>query len=271
MKRSIASLMILCASFVWGENTFAQGQKLFEQKCSSCHAGFIPGDKIKENFFEKNNTLLHLKAPTVNMLAYAIMDSSRHVGDPNDPEMRVDEIEEYLREMLTQPKRENSICDPVIMKYYETKKPLSPPLADGEYALLASYFMHYKEQRKRLRPRVVKKLSKTYNITNVLNDARQENKRVIVEAMSPTCHFCKKMEREVIDTDDVRKVLKANYLMVQVDIDQTKLPLGLEKVYKHVTPSFFILDSNGSLVAHYPGSWNKHDFLNILNHYKVKE
>jgi len=271
MKRSIASLVILCASFVWGENTFAQGQKLFEQKCSSCHPGFIPGDKIKENFFEKNNTLLHLKAPTVNMLAYAIMDSSRHVGDPADPEMRVDEIEEYLRETLTQPKRENSICDPVIMKYYETKKPLSPPLADGDYALLASYFMHYKEQRKRLHPRPVKQLSGTYPVSQVLADAARAHKRVIIEAMSPTCHFCKKMEREVIDTPDVASVLGKHYVMVQVDVDKQKLPLGLDKVYKHVTPSFFIVDANGSLLAHYPGSWKKNDFLNILNHYKAKE
>jgi len=270
MKHTVVTLVILCASFVWGD-TFAQGQKLFEQKCSSCHPGFISGDKIKENFFEKNNTLLHLKAPTVNMLAYAIMDSSRHVGDPSDPEMRVDEIEEYLRDSLIHPKREDSICDPEIMKHYENKKPLNPPLANGDYAVLASYFMHYKKQRKRLHPRAVKKLNSTYNISHVLAEAAQSHKRIIVEAMSETCHFCKIMEKEVIDTDAVRAVLTAHYIMVQVDVDKQKLPLGLDKVYKHVTPSFFILDANGSLVAHYPGSWKKSDFLNILNHYKSKE
>jgi len=270
MKRTITALAIFCISFAWGDS-FAQGEKLFEQKCSSCHTGFVAGDKIKENFFEKNNTILKLKAPTVNMLAYAIMDSSQHVGDPNDPEMRVDEIEEYLRDSLVHPKKENSICDPEIMKYYEDKKPLVPSLADDEYAILASYFMHYKKQRKRLHPRAVKKLNGTYRISNVLAEAARSHKRVIVEAMSETCHFCKIMEKEVIETDAVRGLLTSDYIMVQVDVDKHKLPLGLAKVYKHVTPSFFILDTNGSLVGHYPGSWKKNDFMNILNHYKFKE
>ncbi len=270
MKRIIVISAIFFISFSWGDS-FAQGQKLFEQKCSSCHTGFVSGDKIKENFFEKNNTLLKLKAPTVNMLAYAIMDSSKHVGDPGDPEMRVDEIEEYLRDSLVHPKKENSICDPEIMRYYEAKKPLSPPLADGDYAVLASYFMHYKKQRKRSHPSAVKMLNSTYSISSALAEASKSHKRVIIEAMSETCHFCKIMEKEVIDTDTVRGLLTSDYIMVQVDVDKHKLPLGLAKVYKHVTPSFFILETNGSLAGHYPGSWKKNDFVNILNHYKFKE
>jgi len=270
MKRITMIIAILLVSFAWGDR-FVIGQKTFDQKCATCHAGFVAGDVIKKNFFEQNNTLLHLEAPTVNMLAYAIMDSSRHVGDPSDPEMRIDEIEEYLRDMLAHPKRENSICDPEIMKYYAIKKPIASSLSDTEYADLAYYFMHYKAERKRKHPVPVKKLTQTYNITQVLADAARTHKRILIEAMSPTCHFCKKMEREVIDTNAVRAVLEKHYLAVQVNVDAQKLPLSLAKVYKRITPSFFIVDANGTLLAHYPGSWNKNDFLNILNHYKIKE
>ena len=73
--------------------SYKDGQEIFKNKCSSCHGDFIAVNTLKENFFEKNNKLLNLKAPTVNMLAYAIMDSPKKIGDPNDIDMRQIEIE----------------------------------------------------------------------------------------------------------------------------------------------------------------------------------
>ena len=269
MKRIIFTLLatVLTAQ----ASSFVHGKKLFAEKCSSCHADFIPADTLKENFFEKNNTLLHLKAPTVNMLAYAIMDSPKHIGDPSDPEMRSDEIVAYLEDTLTHPHPENTICDPNFMKFYDVKKPISPPLTEDEYETLSAFFMQYKAERKKHNPRATKRLTSTYDITKVLQEAKQTHKHVLLEAMSPTCHFCKKMEREVIETEAVQKVLGGGYIMIQINVDAQKFPLGLGKVYKHVTPSFFILDANGSLAGHYPGSWNKQDFLSILKHYTPKE
>ena len=47
---------------------FEDGKKVFDAKCASCHKEFIPINLLKENFFEKNNTLLNLKAPSANLI-----------------------------------------------------------------------------------------------------------------------------------------------------------------------------------------------------------
>ncbi|MDZ7818915.1 MAG: cytochrome c, partial [Aliarcobacter sp.] len=101
---------------------YKEGKEIFSQKCSTCHGSFIEINTLKENFFEKNNELLNLKSPTVNMLAYAIMDSPKKIGDSNDPEMQEIEIETYLKSYLENPDRFNSICDEHILNFYDTKK-----------------------------------------------------------------------------------------------------------------------------------------------------
>ncbi len=260
---------LMLSASLWGGNLYQDGKRLFKEKCSSCHAGYIPADTIKANFFEKNNTLLHLKAPSVNMLAYAIMRGPKKVGDPSDPDMRPDEIEEYLKGYLEHPVRSQSICDPEIMRYYETKKPVHG-LKDTDYAALARFFMAYKQHRQAAHPSGVKRLNRPEDLSRIQAEARATGKRIIIEASSPTCHFCKRMKREVIETPDVQKALARGYVLVDVDISRHALPFGLDKVYRHITPSFFIVESNGTLVAHYPGSWKKHDFLTLLREYRPR-
>ena len=122
---------------------YKDGAFIFKNKCSSCHGDFIEINTLKENFFEKNNKLLNLKAPTVNMLAYAIMDSPKKVGDPEDVEMRALEIESYLKSYLEKPDRFNSICDEHILQFYDIKKPVLG-LSNEDYTNLAIFFMEYK-------------------------------------------------------------------------------------------------------------------------------
>ena len=245
---------------------YARGKAIFNEECRHCHIGHIPADRLKKNFFEMNNTLLNLTAPTVNMLAYAIMDGPKKIGDPSDPEMRQAEIEEYLKEMLEHPDRDNSICDPTVMKHYAMKRPLSHPLSDDEYAALARFFMEYKSRRlaENRTGNRLRKLEEFSDERSILSEAKRRKRHIIIEAESPQCHYCRKMEREVIESLEVRKVLDRNYLMIRVNVERSQLPFGLKKVYRHITPSFFILDSEGHLLSHYPGSWKKDDFLQIL-------
>ena len=249
---------------------YEEGKKIFEAKCASCHSGYVPADKIKENFFEKENKLLNLKAPTVNMLAWAIMEGPRKVGDPNDEEMRQAEIEEYLRESLEHPDPANSICDNMVMKYYEKKEPIKG-LSDEELADLAVYLMEYKKHRIAKAPKVKRKLTKNMDVQALLAEAKKSGKNIIIEASSPSCHYCKKMEREVIDTPEIRKELEKNFILVEVNIDDTRLPLGLDRVYQQITPSFFFLSPDGKMLDHFPGSWNKSDFARMLEAYRPKK
>ena len=90
---------------------YEDGKKIFEQKCATCHKEFIPLNIVKENYFEKNNTLLNLKTPTVNMIVWAMMDGPKKIGDPSEPDIQIIEIERFLKDYLENPDRFNAICD----------------------------------------------------------------------------------------------------------------------------------------------------------------
>ncbi len=143
--KTIGYLTIFSSVILFGD--YAKGLAVFEKKCASCHVSHIPAKQIQENFFEKNNTMLKLQAPSVNMLAYAIMDGPKHIGEKGDLDMRDAEIEDFLKEYLTKPDMHNSICDPQIMKFYQIKKSMKGQVSDYEFANLANFFMDYKKMR----------------------------------------------------------------------------------------------------------------------------
>ncbi len=260
--KEIFLIMILFLNILYAG--YEEGKRVFEKKCSSCHKGYIPADKIKKNFFEMDNRLLKLNAPTVNMLVYAIMEGPKHIGDKEDEEMRDAEIETYLKDYLENPDLDNTICDQHIIKFYSKKPSMKGKITDEEYADLASFFMNYKKNRLKKHP--IKKivLTKTFDTKDLLKKAKKEHKLIMIEAMSPECHYCKKMKREVIDLDDIQKLLNRDYIFVEVNVDEIKLPFGLEKEFKKFTPTFFVLNSEGKLLNSYPGAWIKSDFIEIM-------
>lgn len=241
---------------------FNEGKKLFEEKCSSCHKEYISFDTLKINFFEKKNKLLNLTIPTENMLAWAIMDSGNKIGDPEDPDMRVDEIAMYLKEYLENPDLTNSICDASAIKYYDKKKPMT--ILEDEAESLAYYFMGYKEDRLKNMPENKKVLANTVNEKKVLEKASSEGKHIIIYTTSETCYYCKKMDKEVLALDEVQTIMNKDYIFLKIDVDYVKIPFGMKKHFKGMTPTFFVLSSAGQLLSTYPGSWNKSDFLKIL-------
>lgn len=247
--------------------SFKDGEDVFKNKCSTCHKGFIDVNLLKENFFEKDNKLLNLKAPTVNMLVYAIMDSPKKIGEADDEEMREIEITNFLKSYLEQPDRFNSICDDHILSYYETKKSMKNELKEDDYKNLTNYFMGYKDSLKD-KSSENKALLKTNDYSKVLEKAKKEKKKIIIYATSKTCYFCKKMEAEVLSLNEIKNEISKDYIFQRVDVDEESLPFNLEKEYKKITPTFFILNSDGSFQKQFPGSWKKGDFLEILKENK---
>ena len=245
---------------------YKDGEVVFKNKCSSCHSNFVAVNTIKENFFEKNNKLLNLKAPTVNMLAYAIMDSPKKIGDPNDEDMRQIEIENYLKSYLEKPDKFNSICDEHILKFYETKKAILD-LKNEDYTNLAIFFMEYKNNLAKTQEN---KVLLSNDETLILEKAQKQNKKIIVYATSESCYFCKKMDRDVLNLKEIKNKIDENYVYIKIDVDEIKLPFELQKVYKEITPTFFLVSKEGTYIKQYPGSWTKSDFIEILKE-NIKE
>jgi len=257
---------------------FEDGKEIFWDKCAVCHTGHIDADKVKKNFFEQNNTVLMLGAPTVNMLAYAITEGPRHIGDPNDSTRQQAKIEKYLADVLYHPKRENSICDPRIIKFYDIKQPLEEKLSKNEISSLSKFFMEYKKhQNSKQRtksdtpmPQTTAGAAEGFDAQSVLDRAKKENKNIIIEASTPSCPYCQKMKHEVFAAKDVRRLLDRGYIFADINVESSRLPYGLDRHYKQATPSFFILDGNGRLMFAHPGAFSKDDFVNILKRYIPK-
>jgi thioredoxin-related protein len=90
----------------------------------------------------------------------------------------------------------------------------------------------------------------------------------MLKVMTKDCHFCRKMEREVMIEDEVIYAVEKDFIPVAIDISTTRLPLGLKT---ELTPSFIFIDENAQVLMNIPGSWGKNDFLDILREAKMKQ
>jgi thioredoxin-related protein len=257
----LIKILLVTLLFILNLNAdYKDGKELFDNKCASCHSGYVDLNSLKENFFAKNNKLLNLKAPTVNMLAYAIMDSPKKIGDAADPEMQEIEIEKYLKTYLENPDIFNTICDEHILSFYDKKQRIK--LEDEEYNNLAIFFMEYKnniEVKEEIKDEFSSK-----DEAKIIQKAKEQNKQIIVYATAKSCYFCKKMDKEVLGLEDIKTLISKDYIFVKNDMDENTLPFDLQKVYKKITPTFFILSNEGKFIKQYPGSWTKTDFIEIL-------
>ncbi len=260
MRVLIAILIAIAANS--NELNYKEAKELFIKKCSSCHKYFIEPKKILKNFFKMDNRLLKLKAPTANMINYAMTKGAKKIGDPNDKEMQIIEVEEFLREYLKKPNRNNSICDPKVLKYFDKKMPIKDKLSDKEYELLAYFFINYKAPKSKNYINI-KELNSTYSLKDAINEANKNSKLLLVEISSDYCPFCKKMKKIINNSSKIKELLNKNYLYVRLNIDKEEIPPLLKRQYKKIIPSFFILKQD-KVIGSYPGSWSKEDFIEIL-------
>ncbi len=94
--------------------------------------------------------------------------------------------------------------------------------------------------------------------------AQAANKMILIEATSSYCGYCVKMKKNVLQDKEVQDFINKKYIFQEVYVDANKLPFDLDKEFGGMTPTFFILESNGKLVKQIPGSWGKEDFLDFI-------
>lgn len=249
----IIVLLLLTNTYAVADS-FEDGKNVFMEKCSECHVGHIDRAKIKENFERRDNKLYMLGSPSVNMLADAITGNFKQES----------QAQTYLKNVLTQPKQVSKIFDPKLLKYFDEKTPLRTTISDREIASLARYFMTYEKRRRQVSPPSDRLLNDTQSAVSILAEAQANNKRIIIEASSNDCHWCEIMKKEVIDTPEVQALIQDGYVMADVNVDKHPLPFDLKNKFKQITPTFFILESDGTFVARYPGSMQKRDFVRVL-------
>ncbi len=254
MRIALAMLLYVHALYAM------EGKEVYEKKCASCHQGYIPMSKLKENFQDYNNTLLKLAAPTLNQLSYRLKKS---IGDPKgDNEIHRMEVAAFISEYVLYPDRQKSLCLDEVMQSFETMPSLKGKISEEELEAVSTYIYDFDDK-------VVKEHSVHYEgFEKALQKAKREHKIIMIKVMTKDCYFCRKMEREVMVEDEIVALVEKDFIPVSIDISTTELPLGLKT---ELTPSFIFIDENAKVLMNIPGAWDKMDFLEILREAKRKQ
>ena len=249
----VLGFIIVLVVGIWAN----EGKVLFEKHCASCHTPFIPMSKLKENFLDHNNTLLKLKAPTLNQLSYRL---HQRIGDPKgDEDIHRMEVTAFMTDYVYYPDKDKSICLDDVMVHFETMPSLKGKITEDELEEIGTYLYDFDKE-------VVKSKSvKFEGFDTALLRAQKEDKIIMIEAMTSTCHFCRKMEREVMIEKEVVKAIEKDFIPVAIDINKHALPLEIKVA---ATPSFIFIDSKKNILMNVPGSWSKEDFLELLKEAK---
>jgi len=235
-----------------------EGKVLFEKHCISCHEPFIAMSKLKENFLDYNNTLLKLKAPTLNQLSYRL---KQRTGDPKgDNDMHRMEVTAFMSDYVYYPDKDKSVCLDDVMQHFKTMPTLKGKVSEDELEEIGTYLYDFDNK-------VVKEKSVKYEgFDKALERAKKEHKIIMIKAMTKECHFCRKMDREVLIEGDIVKAIEKDFIPVSIDISIHKVPLDLKV---ELTPSFIFIDENAKVLMNVPGAWDKIDFLELLKEAKL--
>jgi tetratricopeptide (TPR) repeat protein len=101
------------------------------------------------------------------------------------------------------------------------------------------------------------------NFDEALKLAQRDHKRVVVDAWAQWCHTCWSMKRDVLHQAALAP-LQDHFVFVEVD---TELPANSGFVSSHPQqfwPTFFVLDEQGTEVAHRPGAMSLTEFVAFL-------
>jgi thioredoxin-related protein len=254
-KIVIQSLLvsILCSLSLYAD----RGEEVYNKICSQCHQLYIPTDKLVENFFESNNTLLNLKAPTISQISYSM---KQKIGDPrSDEDIQRLEVSAFIADYITYPDKQKSVLNPNVGKHFKTMPSLKGKLSTEDIEAISNFVYDYD-----------KKIQNEKSIDYVSFDkalirAKKENKIIIIKATAPHCRYCKKMDRDVLVDQAIVNILKKEFIVVSVDVSKEVLPLDLRV---SMTPSFFFVFAKEGKdkvkIKRIPGAWSKEDFLDIL-------
>lgn len=94
-----------------------------------------------------------------------------------------------------------------------------------------------------------------------LQEAKATGKIIMIDAMRSDCHYCEEMEIAVFQDSAMAAEIEKDFVPVKINLSEEALPLGLQV---SMTPTFFFISKEGSLLKKVPGSWNQTDFRSFL-------
>ena len=93
-----------------------------------------------------------------------------------------------------------------------------------------------------------------------LAQAKKEHKIILLEVYETNCKFCKKMESEVFPKESVIKALEEDFIILKMNGDKQKLPLGITL---QMTPMHVFITEKKDIDMTF-GFLEEKDFLKLL-------
>jgi len=253
--KKILTISLLFTSLLFG----VKGEEVYKAKCASCHKIYIPATVLMENFMEENNSMLNLQAPTINQIVFRLKS---RIGDPKgDSDIQKMEIDSFIADYLMKPDKEKSVCLPDVLKHFKTMPSMKGKITKDEIEAISNFLYEYDINN------YIEKKVEYLSFKDALKKAKKEHKTIMIQLTRKGCHFCKKMEREILVEKDIIDALDRDFVSVKIDVERNKLPLGLKK---GMTPTFAFANENGELFSAIPGAWSREDFLDLLKYIKKK-
>lgn len=129
--------------------------------------------------------------------------------------------------------------------------------------------------------------SQTFRLDDALKNAKQENKKIIVDVYTDWCLWCKKMKKDVYNNTEVKKMINENFIYVRLNAEGNDKNKYNGKIYTdselaelfQVTgfPTTVFLTSDGNVIEflydgvkmlNFPGYITKDEFLKIIQYFK---
>ncbi len=118
------------------------------------------------------------------------------------------------------------------------------------------------EETKVSTPQKKEAIQKTFD--EALAQAKKEHKIILLEVYETNCKFCKRMESEVFPKESVIKALEKDFILLKMNGDKQKLPLGITL---QMTPMHVFITENKDIDMTF-GFLEEKDFLKLLEREK---
>jgi len=95
-----------------------------------------------------------------------------------------------------------------------------------------------------------------------VQEAKASHKIIMIDVVRTGCHYCDDMEEAVFKDAAMAAYIESRFVPVKVNLSNEKMPLDLDV---SMTPTFFFVTEEGTLLKSVPGSWNREDFRSFLD------
>jgi len=136
-------LFLVCSVPLLAETA---GEAVYQRDCAACHERFVPTELLLRNFFEEENRLLRLKAPTINQIAFRL---KQQIGDPDgDVEFQLMEVVEFVKDYVYEPDRQKSVCVPAVLERFETMPGMRGKISEADLEAAAAWIYEHGTEEK---------------------------------------------------------------------------------------------------------------------------